>query len=476
MNSLVSFLGKAVHGGSSVQGTASRSPRSPAAAASKRSSAGRVGQRDAVPQSNRAGGKATIAARVDYVIRPNGYVFHGWWMVGGAAGIQLLSGLLWMHSYSAYATQMHLEFGWSMAVIGGAFALTRVESGLLGPLQGWLVDRLGPRLILRIGLLVFALGFLAFAMVDSVLTYFLAWALIAIGSGLGGFATLTVAIVNWFDRHRSKAVAVSQLGFSLGGLCVPLVIFSLEGIGWRWTAAASALAILLIGLPLVQLVHHRPEAKGEVPDGAVEPHPSNPARRIRNDRDLTSREAMRTPAFWLISCGHALALLTVSAVMAHLVVHLNEGLQFTLIEAGFVITLMTACQMAGQLLGGWLGDRYDKRLLCVFCMLAHGAGFMLLAFASSAPLVLAFAVLHGLGWGVRGPLMVALRADYFGASSFGTIMGFSSLVAMLGMTFGSLFAGVMKDVFGDYVSAFAIIATLSGLGAVLFGVAKRPLR
>ena len=398
-------------------------------------------------------------------------------MVGGAAGIQLLSGLLWMHSYSAYAAQMHIEFGWSMALIGGAFALTRVESGLLGPLQGWLVDRFGPRLILRIGLVLFAIGFLAFAFVETVLSYFLAWALIAIGSGLGGFATLTVAIVNWFDRHRSKAVAVSQLGFSLGGLCVPVVIFSLESMGWRWTAAVSALAILLFGLPMVQLVHHRPDAKGEVPDGTVEPHPdAPPARRIRQDPDLTSAQAMRTPAFWLISSGHAVALLTVSAVMAHLAVHLNDGMGFTLIEAGFVITLMTACQMTGQLLGGWLGDRYSKRLLCVCCMVAHGTGLMMLAFASNAALVVAFAVLHGIGWGVRGPLMVALRADYFGASSFGTIMGFSSLVAMLGMTLGSLFAGVMKDVFGDYVAAFAIIATLSGLGAVLFAAAERPRR
>lgn len=416
-------------------------------------------------------------SRIDHAIRPKGHVFHGWWMVGGAAGIQLLSGLLWMHSYSAYATQMHIEFGWSMALIGGAFALTRVESGLLGPLQGWLVDRFGPRLILRIGLALFAVGFLAFAFVETVLSYFLAWALIAIGSGLGGFATLTVAIVNWFDRHRSKAVAVSQLGFSLGGLCVPVVIFSLESIGWRWTAAGSALAILLFGLPLVQLVHHRPDAKGEVPDGTAEPHPdAPPARRVRHDPDLTSAQAMRTPAFWFISSGHALALLTVSAVMAHLAVHLNDGMGFTLIEAGFVIALMTACQMTGQLLGGWLGDRYSKRVLCVCCMVAHGAGLMILALASNAALVVAFAVLHGLGWGVRGPLMVALRADYFGASSFGTIMGFSSLVAMLGMTLGSLFAGVMKDVFGDYVAAFAIIATLSGLGAVLFAVAERPRR
>jgi len=418
----------------------------------------------------------SLIARLDHAIRPTGRVFYGWWMVLAAAGIQLLSGLLLMHSFGAYAVEMQREFGWSKTLIAGAFAMTRVESGLLGPLQGWLVDRFGPQLILRIGLVLFAAGFVLFAATESIFVFYLSWALIAVGSSLGGFATLTVAIVNWFSRHRAKAVAVSQLGFSLGGLCVPVVILGLEHLGWRWTAALSAVAVLLIGLPLVQLVHHRPDARGEVVDGTAEPHPAAVRSSTPKDRDLTPREAMRTPAFWLISGGHALALLTVSATMAHLVAHLTSGLRFTLLEAGFIVTLLTACQMSGQLVGGWLGDRYDKRLVCVGCMLAHGAGFACLAYATSEALVVAFALLHGFGWGVRGPLMVALRADYFGAASFGTIMGFSSLVAMFGMAFGSVFAGAMADYYGDFVMGFALLGAGSALGAVLFGVAKRPAR
>ena len=74
------------------------------------------------------------------------------------------------------------------------------------------------------------------------------------------------------------------------------------------------------------------------------------------------------------------------------------------------------------------GDRFDKRLICVACMLGHAGGMFLIAFAFHPIMVIGFAVLNGLGWGTRGPLMVALRADYFGSSAFGTIMGFSSLI------------------------------------------------
>lgn len=420
-------------------------------------------------------------SRIDHIVRPSGRVFHGWWLVLGAAGIQLLSGALMMHSFGAYTVALQSQFGWSKTALSGAFALTRAESGLLGPLQGWLVDRFGPRPVLRWGLIIFSVGFALFALTDTLLVFYIAWALIALGSSLGGFATLTVAIVNWFDQHRAKAVAVSQLGFSLGGMGVTLVILSIELVGWRWTAAGSAIVVLLVGLPLVQLVHHRPENVGEIPDGADELHPGDEphpvvARRRPRDRDLTPAEAMRTRAFWYISVAHALALLTVSAVTAHLIPHVTEGLGFTPIQAGFAVMLMTATQTSGQLLGGWLGDHFDKRLLCVGCMLGHASGFALLAFATDWGMVIGFAVLNGLAWGVRGPLMVALRADYFGATSFGTIMGFSSLIAMFGMAFGALFAGVMADIFGDYVLGFAILAAGSGLGAILFALCKRPPR
>ncbi|MYE25020.1 MAG: OFA family MFS transporter, partial [Gammaproteobacteria bacterium] len=75
------------------------------------------------------------------MLRPSGHVFRGWYIATGAAGIQLLAGMLWMHSYGAYTVLLQEEFGWSSFIVGLAFALTRVESGILGPLQGWLVDR-----------------------------------------------------------------------------------------------------------------------------------------------------------------------------------------------------------------------------------------------------------------------------------------------------------------------------------------------
>ena len=416
-----------------------------------------------------------LLPRIDGIIRPAGRVFYGWYLVSAAGGLQLLAGLLWMQSYGAYVVLLREEFGWSAALVAGAFAMTRIESGILGPLQGWLTDRYGPRVILGIGTVIFGVGFMLFSQVESLLAFYLTFALIALGSSLGGFATVMVAIVNWFNRHRAKAVAVSQIGFSLGGLCVPLVILSLEAFGWRATAFYSGVIVIVVGLPLTMLVRHRPGDYGDVVDGGGVPDGADGRPLPATGPDFTARQAMGTAAFWLVSVGHASALLTVSSVMVHLVPHLTAGLNYSLANAGLVVSLMTVFQMAGQIEGGFLGDRFNKRLICVICMLSHMVALLLLAHADSWWMVVMFAVLHGLAWGVRGPQMVALRADYFGVSSFGTIMGFSSLIVMLGMSIGPIFAGYLYDIQGSYTVAFTVMGLSAMAGSLCFALAVSPV-
>ncbi|MXX30018.1 MAG: MFS transporter [Gammaproteobacteria bacterium] len=414
-----------------------------------------------------------IGRSIDQLVRPAGHVFYGWWIAGASSGLQWLAAMLWMQSYGAYVVLLQADFGWSKTVMAAAFAMTRIESGILGPAQGWLVDRFGPRLILTIGTLIFGVGFMLFSQVESLLGFYLIFALIALGSSLGGLATLMVSLVNWFNRHRAKAVSLSQLGFSVGGLSVPLVILSLEAFGWRATAFYSGILVLILGLPLVRLVHHRPEDRGEVPDG-IRSALTNGETPPQSAPDFTARQAMRTWPFWLISFGHAFALLAVSSLIVHLAPHLTEGMGYSLAAAGLVVALMTGCQMVGQLIGGYLGDKLDKRLICFACMLAHSVGMLLLAYATHFWMVVLFTLLHGLAWGVRGPQMVALRADYFGASSFGTIMGFSSLIVMLGMSAGPIFAGYMADRNGDYQAGFTLLAALVLVGAFCFLLARPP--
>ena len=84
-----------------------------------------------------------------------------------------------------------------------------------------------------------------------------------------------------------------------------------------------------------------------------------------------------------------------------------------------------------------------------------------------------FAV-HGMAWGLRGPFMQALRADYFGLKAIGMIMGLSAVIIAVGQVAGPMIAGLMADLTGNYRSGFLVLALLAGSGSVLFLLARKP--
>ena len=96
--------------------------------------------------------------------------------------------------------------------------------------------------------------------------------------------------------------------------------------------------------------------------------------------------------------------------------------------------------------------------------------------AAGMPGLIAFAVFHGLAWGLRGPFMLAIRADYFGRHAIGVIMGISAAIVSIGQVAGPLVAGVLADMTGNYRLGFTVLAVLSALGSVSFMLATRPVR
>ena len=183
---------------------------------------------------------------------------------------------------------------------------------------------------------------------------------------------------------------------------------------------------------------------------------------------------MRTRAFWCIALGHSFALLVISAVQVHTVAHLNEGLGYSLGKAALIVSLMTGMQMAGQLAGGFIGDRFNKQMVTASCMALHMIALLILAYTSLLSLIILFAVMHGMAMGIRGPLLQAMRADYFGRSAFGMIVGMSTLVTMFGNVLGPLIAGILADSTGSYKTGFTVLALLAGAGSVFFLFATPP--
>ena len=394
----------------------------------------------------------------------------------GAGGVlQAIYTAFILQAYGQYAVLLERDFGWSKSILSVGYSLNRAESALLGPLQGWALDRYGAKRVARLGAVVGGGGLLAFSQIQTLWQFFAAFVFVSIGASLCGFLTVTTAVVRWFERNRAKALSLSGMGFAVGGAMIPIVVWSMEEYSWRWTAAVSAVIFFATGWMLAPLLEGSPADFDTVVDGSL------PSERDTTTRPeglatvhFTAKQAMRTRAFWMISLGHMSALFVVGAVLAHLSLFLTSEQGYDLQSASYVAGALPMVQLVGMAIGGWLGDRFNKRLIASVAMVGHSVGLLILAYASNHLMIWVFVVLHGLAWGARGPLMQALRADYFGSTSFGSIMGVSSLIVMTGTVLGPLIAGILADQTGSYRMGFTIIAGITFVGMMFFVLATPP--
>jgi sugar phosphate permease len=402
-------------------------------------------------------------------------VFYGWRIVFAGGALQFLQSLLLNQSFGVYLAVLVEDRGWSKTAVAGAAALKSTEVAILGPVLGWAVDRFGAQGIVRAGIVTFGIGFMLLGQIETLAGFYAAFVVIALGSSMFSNSIVGVAIIHWFEKRRARALSALQFGSAVGGLFVFLVAASIQAFGWRATAVGSGVLAILIGWPLARMIRSRPEDHGETVDG-LPPAPKDDTRPAAAPlrHGLSAREALRTRAFWLIALGHAFALLAVSAVNVHAIAHIKEGLGYSLGLATLVFTLVTIGQFGGVMLGWVIGERYQKRLVAAACMLMHAAGLLMLTYATGPVVLAVSALVHGTAWGLRGPFMQAIRADYFGRSSIGMIIGLSSLIIVFGQIGGPLLAGVFADWTGNYRAGFTILAVLAGVGSLFFLMAKPP--
>ena len=406
-------------------------------------------------------------------------MFYGWKMVAAAASIQFIQAMMLHQAFGAYLSVLIEEKGWSKTSVSGASALQSMEAALIGPLLGWFIDRFGSQWLIKIGVVLFGIGFICLSQIDTLAGLYGAVVVIAIGSSMCGYFPLNCAIIQWFEKKRARAISMVGLGLALGGIFVPVVAWGMQQFGWRTTALGCGVLAILVGFPIAMIFRRRPEDHGEVVDGHAYVASASTAgdTQVIDDpgHEFTAREALRTRSFWLVSAGHGLALLVVSAVNTHAINHMRISLSYTVAQASFFITLMTLAQVAGVLTGGVIGDRVNKTRVSALCMLMHASGLLMLTYADDSLWLVGFALLHGFAWGLRGPFMQAIRADYFGRRAIGMILGLSAVIAAVGQVLGPMLAGILGDITGDYLLGFTVLALLAGTGSLSFWFARRPL-
>ncbi len=409
-------------------------------------------------------------------------MFYGWVITGLALFVNgLSSGPVWS-GVGVWIKALELHFGWSRAQLTGAFSMAQLEGSIIGPLMGYLIDRLGSRRMILIGMVITGLGFLLFSRTGNIFVFYVSYGLIMLGTAAGTWLPYMTVVNRWFVRRRGLAMAIAAEGSPLGGLAlVPILAWAVTpgNHGWSVTAQWIGVVFLCLAWPMSRLIRERPEDHGALPDGDPPDQGMRetvrPAARAASPEGLqfTARQAIRTRAFWLITFGHAFSTILFATLTVHLVPMLtDQGL--SLQSAAYVFSIVMGSAAIFQLIGGYVGDRIQINIAIAIFGFIQAGGFLMAVLAQTFPMAVLFAITFGAGFGGRNPLTTAIRGEYFGKNAFATITGISSAPMYMFMLAAPLFAAFLFDETGSYTVAFLVIGGLGMMSGVLFLLARKP--
>jgi nitrate/nitrite transporter NarK len=401
--------------------------------------------------------------------------FYGWRVLGAAMALTALGGGLFSYGFSVFFLPIRESLGISAASASLIFALSRAEGAIEGPLAGYLIDRFGARIMLAIGALFMAGGFILLSTADSYLAVLLIY-LFVISVGVNcGFGHASLALVNaWFSRRRGFAMAVASAAPALGGAVVaPALGVAVGELGWRTAAGLSGVLVVLMTIPVFMVVRRSPESVGLLPDGD---EPGN-ARGLQSNtgsfiepRDYSVREAIRTRTFWLLLAGTTLRICVGGALTVHFVaIMVWKGTDETVAAA--MLGVFALISLPLRVLTGWIGDRYSRQLLLALTMAVGAAALTLLNYGSGEAALWLFLALFAFAES-NPSLNWALVGDYFGRRQFATIRGAMSFFYGWANMAAPLFAGVIWDRTGSYELALWIFAVMWVAGAMIFALMR----
>ena len=411
-------------------------------------------------------------------------VFYGWWIVAAATLASTIQSAVFNVGAQALVLPLIREFNTSYTAVSFAFSLRRLEGGLTGPIEGYLIHWIGPRRYMMGGWVIFGLGLISVGLSQNIYQFYAAFLLVTLGQSVAGFLPIVTVLINWFDRWRGRAIAIYQLGGSFGALFVPVLAWSILNVGWRETMIAAGIIVMLMGVPLAAMMRSQPEDYGYLPDGD-RPKGTDANSEVAKDGDTTEAppndvteptvgQILRSRSFWYLGLSHSAGITAWGALQVHQIPALVDIGIDELAAAGILsYTLVVAA--AGRLIGGFLGDLVGPRRVVAVAFISQGISIVILAFATTVTQVMVFATIFGIAFGTRGTLMTVLRARVFGRNNFSRLAGLMDPLSSVSVFISPIFAGFVFDTSGSYQGAFLVLAAVNASGALLLmGIRLQP--
>ncbi|MEJ0071373.1 MAG: MFS transporter [Pseudomonadota bacterium] len=374
------------------------------------------------------------------------------WTMLGCAFVAFSASAAVLHAYTVFLVAFIDEFRWTRADTSLAYAVSQLVGGFSAPFVGILVDRLGQRRMVTIGVGLLAVGLIATAQITALWQLILLYGVVmTLGANFLGLLVFVPLLSRLFERRRGMAISILQSGN--GGaraVSAPAAQFAIDTIGWRSTMLVEAglLAVLVLPLTLVFRRAERRDRKAEPAAAAVTA--AAPPRLVT--RPWTLAEAMRTPHFWLLFLVYLCTGLGSFFVSLHqLAFAVDQG--FDKLYAAEVLGLGSLLAIVGVIAIGTLSDYIGREWSAILAYLVSIAGVVCALFIDGPDqhlLLWLHACLFGITWGARGPAVTAKTADLFAGPQLGAILGVITIGTGLGSAIGAWGAGWIFDISGSY--------------------------
>ena len=404
---------------------------------------------------------------------PKPRFFYGYVVVVASFLIMILAQGMYI-VFGVFFNPLLEEFGWTRAVISGAYSLSTIFQGVLGIAMGGLVDRFGPRIVVTVCGVFLGAGYLLMSQVNTVWQIYLFYGVI-IGIGMSGlWVPLLSPISRWFVARRSMITGIVMSGMTIGGIAAPLIVSRLiVAYDWRQTFIIIGGAVLFGIVLFAQFLKRDPGQLGQSPYGAGEDTRTKSSPAIIS---YNLKEAAQTIQFWLglviLFCfGYS-----VIAIAVHLVPHIT-GLGISAVSAADVLAVNGGVGIIGNfIVGGIIGDRIGNRKVLLIGFALMVASLVWLLPSRELWMFHLFAIILGIAMGSIGTSESPLVARLFGLKNHGLIYGVFVLGFTAGGAVGPFVTGYIYDVTGSYHNAFLACIAFTVAGFILTVLLRPTLK
>lgn len=377
------------------------------------------------------------------------------------------------YAWTLFVPEIQKTFGWERASIQVAFTIFVLVQTWLAPVEGYFIDRFGPRLMVAFGALFIGAAWVVNSQATSLVGFYIGAAIGGIGVG-SIYATCINNALKWFPDRRGLAVGLTAGGFGAGSALTILPIATMiDASGFQ--SAFFFFGVMQGSLAFAAAWFLRSPKGGEV---------SASSKLSQSRRDYTLKEALNTRLFWLMllmfTCvvtGGMMAVAQLGVIAQDLGVKNFKVNLYFVTMAALPLALMLDRIMNGisRPLFGWISDHIGREKTMVIAFTLEGLGIIALGYFGHNPW--AFLILSGvvfLAWGEVYSLFSALAGDAFGTKHIGKIYGVLYCAKGLGALFVPV-GNLMMEATGTWSTVLYTVAAMDLFAALLAIVALRPM-